>query len=1095
VKIQRSDGKIQRIETSSGQWVVFGYGNGVINSVSDSAGRTVTYNHEFVPFKGAFRGLGATTDGSTSQNAATESAAIAAGLIPIPPRRLTSAVTPEGTYAYTYEDDPPDLRLGALSFDSGVGGAISAEPPTCQNVRGGTRLKTIQLAGIPGVFTNYYGPSKRVLRQTWPDGTDIRFSYKVVGGCVPGLISSTSQPTEGAPISGGSNTTTCSGAGCIRIDSWEGDAITGGTIVGVEITDSRGKKFGQDFNTLGLATKVLDENGQELKIVRDGHRIMQMTDALGRTTSYSYDARGNRTKIVDPAGRETNISYDPKWNKPTLISRRLNETTVIEYRYTYDESTGVLRTSTDPENNVTTYDYNINRRLSLIRDPLQHQTAIEYDGRGNPSKITDALGNALEMITDSAGRIIQTTDALGNDTRASYNALNRLTKITDARQGETHFNFDGRNNLASVVNPLNHAIESYGYNSIGRLSSKTDAHLRSETYGYDGNGNLTLVLDRRNQSTGITYNARNQPERITYHDGTAQERTYDAAGRLSEIREGDNGQRMEYDILDRLTRVVTDTLAGITSITYEYDALDRRTKRTVSYPGGVLEETVYTYDKASRLISITQTGMNGTQTTIYEWDAASRLTQKTLPNGIRQIHAYDDANRLLSITYKRTDDSVMEEVSYSYDGNGQRTVKTSSNANLQDTTFSAGYDAANRMTSITLTATGKTYSLTYDDHGNLAQKQNAAVPGEITLYSWDARNRLSGISMTEGGVTSAAAFKYDALGRRIERTISQGASFQRTQYVYDGIQAIGELVDGRLAATILTGLNIDEVIARTVNLAGGVNPVATKSYLTDALGSVLATTLQNQSPELFYSYSAYGETSQVGADPDGPANSNQYTARENDGLVGGTGGGALYYYRLRYYDPVLKIFVTEDPIGIRGGANVYAYVGGNPISLVDPDGLLGNYPGQGTYVPGQGPVPFTQAIGLGPNFNKSECVQNYLKDNYGSFVANTLVPGFSALSYVPGSGTAGAAWTSAVISGGSKAVLVGGTYAVGQTAIAISAAGAGVGVGGSIGLATTGTVLVGVSTFAAAGFAILTAATLPFATAANIMALANCYCD
>ena len=50
-------------------------------------------------------------------------------------------------------------------------------------------LLTFGLALIlQGVFTNYYGPSKRVLRQTWPDGTDIRFSYKVVGGCVPGLF-------------------------------------------------------------------------------------------------------------------------------------------------------------------------------------------------------------------------------------------------------------------------------------------------------------------------------------------------------------------------------------------------------------------------------------------------------------------------------------------------------------------------------------------------------------------------------------------------------------------------------------------------------------------------------------------------------------------------------------------------------------------------------------------------------------------------------------------------------------------------------------------------------------------------------------------
>ena len=187
--------------------------------------------------------------------------------------------------------------LGGLSFtDAGSGApAISTEPPTCQNVRGGTRLKTIQLPGVAGAFTNFYGPSKRVLRQIWPDGTEIRFNYKVVGGCVPGLTSHTAQPTEGTPIAGGSNTTTCQGAGCVRTDSWDGQAVTGGTLVGVEVTDSRGRKFAQDFNATGMATKVVDENGQALALARDPqNRVTKMTDALGRVTSYEYDARATK---------------------------------------------------------------------------------------------------------------------------------------------------------------------------------------------------------------------------------------------------------------------------------------------------------------------------------------------------------------------------------------------------------------------------------------------------------------------------------------------------------------------------------------------------------------------------------------------------------------------------------------------------------------------------------------------------------------------------------------------------------------------------------------------------------------------------------
>src|SRR5262249_15528133 len=120
-----------------------------------------------------------------------------------------------------------------------------------------------------------------------------------------------------------------------------------------------------------------------------------------------------------------------------------------------------------------------------------------------------------------------------------------------------------------------------------------------------------------------------------------------------------------------------------------------------------------------------------------------------------------------------------------------------------------------------------------------------------------------------------------------------------TSYLYDGWNVAQELSDGGVAANVVNGLGLDERY-------GYYSPTGTawEVFLTDALNSTVALVDVYTGNLTQFTYDPFGNTTPAVSAP-----AYQYTGRENDGT-------GLYYYRGRYYSPMLGRFISEDPVKI-----------------------------------------------------------------------------------------------------------------------------------------------------------------------------------
>lgn len=693
-------------------------------------------------------------------------------------------------------------------------------------------------------------------------------------------------------------------------------------------TDARGKITTFSYDTNGNLSQREDANHNVTSFSYDDRGwLAEVHDALNHVTQYAYDAAGRVNKITHPDLSFISFTYDLAGRRTVVTDERNNST-----NYAYDGAYR-LTSVTDALNHATTYGYDSMSNLTSVTDALSRTTNYEYDDFNRLVKITypPATVGATRLFEtlayDAGGNVTSRTDTAGHVTSYAYDNINRIISTNDAANETTSFQYDALSRVTSVTDAITQQYQ-FGYDALGRQTSITRGET-SMSYVYDAVGNRSQRTDYNGVVTNYAYDDLNRLTTITYPDTSTVSYGYDELSRLATATNGNGTVTMSYD---NRGRAASMTGPFGQTVSYGYDVDGNRTSLAI---GGSTYAT-YVYDAVNRLSSITG---SASEMVNYSYDVTNKVTSRTLPNGIITSYDYDGLNRLTRLRHTTasatlTDNQYAYDTAnritqlcdlggahtYGYDSVDRLTSATYPGATTESYTYdsvgnrtashlstSYTYQGFNKVTS----AGGATYA--YDNNGNLVTRVSGA---DTTQYAWDFENRLTQVTLPNGTVVN---YKYDALGRRIQRTTSAAAD---ERYVYDGQNVIQDLDSGSSVVTsYLNGAGLDNHL-RQNNSTTGVS-----YFLTDHLGSTVGLTDSSANLVEQVNYDSFGTHT-------GSSRTRYtYTGRESDPETD------LMYYRARFYDAQLGRFISEDPIAFQGGGNWYAYVDNNPLGWIDPEGL------------------------------------------------------------------------------------------------------------------------------------------------------------
>jgi RHS repeat-associated protein len=590
------------------------------------------------------------------------------------------------------------------------------------------------------------------------------------------------------------------------------------------LTSATGMK--SNFSATGLLTSRVDTSGNARTYAYNlDVKIASITDHVGRAVTFNY-TDDRISSVVDFDGTTTTLAYDTAGNLVSVTEPDPDGAGPLAApvtTYAYDAVTGLLTTIVDPRGEVTTMEYDHAGKLSRIVQPCGGisnysmyrslgvvDLAIHGSSELNPAPLVssesyevqrDELGAETYIKRDRFGNVVWQQDALGNVTTIERNADGLATLVTEPDPDGagplgprvTQYEYDSRGNLTKRINP-DLTEETWTYDpTFSQATSYTNQLGRQTLWSIDPTNGLVLSTTRVVGAIDSLLNGETDDVTTsqTYTTGLGGvpaglvETMTDALGRVTSYSYTTNG------LIETIVEAVGTLDEATTS--FEYDASDNLT----AVVDAIGRRTEYAYDNLDRMISMTQAATPGPGPEQHFWqfayDAAGNRTHVTDPLGNVTEYVYDERGRLSEVIQADPDGAgPLESPVTTYDFNCVNNLVGIADALGRETTYE--YDALRRMVrAISPDPDGAgpeaspTTETAYNAIGWVTSTTSAL--GNVTSFEYDVMGRVVSITQADpdgaGPLTAPfTTFTYDAAGQRLTSTDPLG---RVTTYEYDDL--------------------------------------------------------------------------------------------------------------------------------------------------------------------------------------------------------------------------------------------------------------------------------------------------------------------